>query len=131
MVSHSPQNKIAISHWCVSLHLSLTLAHKVSQSLSLSLSLSLSVRLRYFLKIWNFKIDKKNLGWCKNVVHQTYYYFLPFGCWVSILLLGFDFHVLWFGGGDLRFFFFFFWYWRLIIGKNIGRTQIMKRKLSN
>ena len=47
----------------------------ISQSF---LSLSLSLRLRYFKKIWNFQIDKKNLGWCKNVIHQTYYYFFYF-----------------------------------------------------
>ena len=87
--------------------LSPSLTHTRSQSFSLSLSLSLCVW-DIFKKFVNFRSIKKYLGWYKNVVHQTYYYFLPFGCWVSILLLRFDLHVLWFDGGDLGLFFFIF-----------------------
>ena len=57
---------VRLSYWCVSLHFS-----EFSHSLSLCVW-------DIFKKIWNFQIDKKNLGWCKNVIHQTYYYFFYF-----------------------------------------------------
>ena len=103
--------------WFFSL-VSISHSHSLTRFLSLSLSLCVW---DIFIKFEIFRSIKKYLGWCKNVVHQTYYYFLPFGCWVSILLLGFDLHVRWWFG--FFFFFFFFlcvfvcqenlWVWRL------------------
>ena len=68
---------------------SISHSHSLTEFLNLSLSLSLSLCIwDIFKKFEIFKSIKKYLGWCKNVVHQTYYYFLPFGCWFLVFCLG-------------------------------------------